>query len=222
MTRLLVHVEGQTEEAFVNVVLAPYLYNIGYTQVRARLLGNARNRLNRGGIKSWPVVRKDIQRHLANDVEAYGTTMVDYYALPHNWPGRNLPNGTIDQRHETMRTALSADFQTITGIEGRFIPFVLMHEFEALLFSDCEAFGSVTGDPSYSTALQNIRDQFENPEHINDSPHTAPSKRILNLIPDYDKVLFGNVAASEIGLEKMRAECPCFGRWVKELEQIIA
>jgi hypothetical protein len=88
MTRLLVHVEGETEEGFVNEVLRPHLVGWGYHSVSARLLGNARQRMNRGGIKSWDVVRNEITRHLKGDSGATATTMVDYYGLPDNWPGR--------------------------------------------------------------------------------------------------------------------------------------
>lgn len=61
MSRLLVHVEGQTEEDFVNEVLGPHLWAYGYTQVSARLLGNARLRSRRAGIKAWPVKRAYLQ-----------------------------------------------------------------------------------------------------------------------------------------------------------------
>ena len=37
MTRLLIHVEGPTEEVFVNEVLASHLYGCGYTKVSARI-----------------------------------------------------------------------------------------------------------------------------------------------------------------------------------------
>ena len=33
MTRLFLYVEGQTEESFVKVVLAPHLYSYGYTEI---------------------------------------------------------------------------------------------------------------------------------------------------------------------------------------------
>jgi len=55
VTRLLVHVEGETEETFVNQVLAPHLYGCGYSRVTARLMGSARGR---DGIKPWPVPRR--------------------------------------------------------------------------------------------------------------------------------------------------------------------
>lgn len=58
MARLLVHLEGQTEETFVNEILRDYLLAKGYEVVSARIVGNARLRLRRGGIRPWPAVRK--------------------------------------------------------------------------------------------------------------------------------------------------------------------
>lgn len=92
MTRLLIHVEGETEESFVNEVLAPHLYGFGYSKVSARLVGNARQRDRRGGIRAWSAIRLDILRHLKEDAGCLSTTMVDFYALPQTgeraWPGR--------------------------------------------------------------------------------------------------------------------------------------
>ena len=88
MPRILVHVEGQTEESFVNGVLAPHLYSLGFTNVSARLIGNARQRSRRGGIRPWDSVRNDILNHLTSDRDTFATTMVDYYGLPFTWPGR--------------------------------------------------------------------------------------------------------------------------------------
>ena len=93
MSRLLLHVEGQTEETFVNDVLAPHLCERGYDSVRARLVGNARQRDRRGGIRDWNAVRRDITNHLREDTGSFATTMVDYYGLPQSgqraWPGRD-------------------------------------------------------------------------------------------------------------------------------------
>lgn len=219
MTRLLVHVEGETEETFVNEVLRPHLIAIGYTSVGARLVGNSRARARRGGIRSWDTVRRDIIRHLAGDQGCIATTMVDYYALPDNWPGRataaGLPPGA---RGGHVQQALLADMEATTPYWLRFEPCVLMHEFEALLFSDCPGFATGIGKPSLAETLQQIRAQFATPEEINDSPQTAPSKRLIELIPDYQKVIFGTVAALEIGIDKMRQECPNFAEWLVRLE----
>ena len=92
MTRLLIHVEGQTEETFVNALLGPHLYDHGYSVVGARLMGNARQRAWRGGVKPWPAVRREIANHLRQDPGCIASTMVDYYGLPQSgqraWPGR--------------------------------------------------------------------------------------------------------------------------------------
>ena len=54
MSRLLVHVEGQTEETFVNELLRPHLTSLGWSMVDARLLGNARRRDRRpSGWNAW-------------------------------------------------------------------------------------------------------------------------------------------------------------------------
>ena len=67
VTRLLFHVEGQTEEQFVNELLAPHLYEYGFSSIGARLVGNARQRERRGGIKAWRTVCKEITNHLKAD-----------------------------------------------------------------------------------------------------------------------------------------------------------
>ena len=226
MSRLLVHVEGETEETFVNELLRPYLYDRGYSAVSARLMGNARQRSRRGGIKGWAEVRKDILGHLKQDVGRLVTTMVDYYGLPQSgnktWPGRKAAGGLVfAQKAKTVEDALLADISQ--GMGGtlnpdRFIPYVMMHEFEAMLFSDCEGFGHGIGREDLVEPLQAIRDQFASPEEIDDSPDTAPSKRIEHLMPNYQKPLVGNLAALEIGIHAIRRECPHFRDWLERLE----
>jgi hypothetical protein len=67
MARLLIHVEGQTEEGFVNEALRDHLAAKGYHAVEARIVGKARVRQRRGGIRAWPSVRMEIVRHLKED-----------------------------------------------------------------------------------------------------------------------------------------------------------
>ena len=67
--------------------------------------------------------------------------------------------------------------------------------------------------------FQTIRGKFETPEDINDSPDTAPSKRILDLYRGYRKPLMGSIAMQEIGLDTVRGVCPLFDRWVEALER---
>ena len=93
-----------------------------------------------------------------------------------------------------------------------------MHEFEGLLFSDPEGFGKSIGKGDLTPSFQAIRNEFDTPEQINDSPDTAPSKRVLGLFPGYQKPLLGTLAAQDIGLDAIRRECAQFSDWIERLE----
>ncbi len=227
MARLLFIVEGQTEETFINELLAPHLYTHGYTQVSARLMGNARLRSRRGGVRGWQSVKKDILRHLRQDKEIFVTTMVDYYGLPHGrqaWPGtQDTTNLDVAAKAARIEAGMRADIEQSMphpAYSTRLIPFVIVHEFEGLLFSDCDAFAQGIANPSLAAKFQEIRDAFESPEDINDSPETHPSKRVQRLMPQYEKPLYGNLAALEVGLAAIRNECPHFADWLQTLEKV--
>ena len=222
--RLLVHVEGETEESFVNEVLADYLAAHGYSSVSARLVGNARQRTRRGGIRSWPTVRKGIANHLKSDPGCVATTMVDYYGLPQSgngaWPGRQEAIGlSLEQRAEHVERSCHRDLEQYLAadLKRRLVAFVMIHEFEALLFSDCRGFAEGVGQRTIVGPLQEIRDLFGTPEEIDDSPQGAPSKRIQALIPEYQKPLMGTLAALEIGISAMQDQCPHFANWLERL-----
>ena len=211
MERLHVFVEGQTEQAFVEELLRGHLWSTGYLGVEARLMS---------GIPGWSRVRRDIVNQLKQDRGCSVALMVDYYGLPQTG-GRAWPCRATSQDADPIELALRDDVALLMGTgfdRSRFQPLVMMHEFEAMLFSDCEAFGRAIGRPDLVCKLQAIRNEFANPEAIDDSPETAPSKRIGTLFPGYEKPLMGNLAALQIGLERIRAECPHFRDWLKRLE----
>jgi len=226
VTRLLIHVEGETEETFVNEVLGPHLYLRGYTRVSARLMGNARQRDRRGGIRPWSSVKEDIVAHLREDPQCLASCMVDYYALPQTderaWPGRKAAGVlSFPQKAPTIQDALLTEICVAMGKSfdsRRFLPYIMMHEFEALLFSDCDRFAQGIGRPELAPRFLQIRNEFATPEEIDDSPATAPSKRVLALVPGYEKPLMGTLAVLEIGLEAIRAQCPHFRSWLGRLE----
>lgn len=227
MPRLLVHVEGRTEEEFVWDLLREHLGGHGYSSVSARLLGNARQRDRRGGIRKWEGIRGQIARHLSEDRGSIAALMVDYYALPEDWPSlkdsRAIP--AVERKAEHIESALVASLAQVMGERfhaRRFVPLVMMHEFEALLFSEPEKLAASLYSPGLASAFALIRSGFNSPEEINDHYETAPSKRILELMPEYDKAFSGPLAAVEIGLPTMRRECRHFGDWLSRLERIPA
>lgn len=228
MARLLIHVEGQTEESFVNEILRDHLVARGYHSVDARIVGNARLRQRRGGIRSWPSVKKDIVRHLKSDPGCVATTMVDFYALPQDGTNAWLGRATATQadtraRSSHIQKAIQKDLESEMGGEfnaARFVPYVVMHEFEGLLFSDCDSFSRAIGRPDLAARFGAIREQFVMPEDINDSSETAPSKRVEGLFPGYQKPLLGALAILEIGLSRICDECPNFKEWLTRLESL--
>ena len=155
MLRLLVHVEGQTEETFVNEILAPHLYKFGYSSINARLMGNARQRSRRGGIRNWPTVLRDIVRHLREDEGCFATIMVAYYGLPMTgngaWPGRaESSSSPFAMKAQIVEDHISKDVQSKIEkdfYKNCFPTYLMMHEFEALLFSDCKKFCNGIGKP---------------------------------------------------------------------------
>jgi len=223
MPGLIVHVEGQTEEVFVNAILRPHLIDAGYSHVFPKIIGTGRT----GGIVRWQSASKDIVNHLKESDDRVSTLMVDYFGIPADWPGiegaRSLHGAQAKAEciQNAIGQAIASQLPDRYG-RRRFVPFVLMHEFEAFLFSDCNAASTGFGQPEFAAAMQAIRDEFSSPEEINDSAQTAPSKRLLQLHPRYAKVLDGNRAILEIGLPAIRAACPIFESWMTRLESIIA
>ena len=99
--------------------------------------------------------------------------------------------------------------------------YVQRHEFEGLLFSEVDAFADLLDlSASSMTSLYGIRAEFETPEDIDDGPDTAPSKRIMRLVPGYRKRTYGPLIAEKVGLETMRTECPRFHWWLHRLESV--
>ena len=154
--------------------------------------------------------------------------MFDYYGMPLDWPGRAVaPKKPHGERGDLVEREMRGRIAASLGSElaaHRFIPYVQMHEFEALLFSDTESLGDLLSRDArpqrIRRQLQRIADAFATPEQIDDSPTTAPSKRICVLAPDYQKVTDGTIAAGRIGLRTMRQKCPHFDQWLGRLETL--
>ena len=209
MSRVLVFVEGQTEETFVRDLLVPYFSRLGIylTPILAQTSPG-----HKGGIVSYGKVKHQLTRLCRQDQGAYVTTMMDYYGLPNDFPG--LDGRVADAHEQVMRLELALQ-QDIDA--PNFIPNLMLHEFEALLFSAPEKIAEWLDDQALLAPMAAIRAAFATPEHINNSPQTAPSKRILALVPHYKKTVDGPLIAEDIGLDAIRAQCPHFNNWIERL-----
>ena len=209
MSRVLVFVEGQTEETFVRDLLVPYFSRLGIylTPILAQTSPG-----HKGGIVSYGKVKHQLTRLCRQDQGAYVTTMMDYYGLPNDFPGLD---GRVPDAHEQVARLEQALQQDIDA--PNFIPNLMLHEFEALLFSAPEKIAEWLDDQALLAPMAAIRGAFATPEHINNSPQTAPSKRILALVPHYKKTVDGPLIAEDIGLDAIRAQCPHFNNWIERL-----
>jgi hypothetical protein len=210
MKRVCVVCEGPTEVEFIKSCITPYLLKHAVYAYPAIL--QAPSGRHRGGRVTVDRLAKFIshQYHEADRI----TTLVDYYGFQDR-AGRTragLEQAILDAlRHHTPR------------VDARYVlPYVQMHEFEGLLFSDVEQFQLVLDgwNAKNRAALLHIRQSFGSPEDINDSPETAPSQRILSIFDEgvYSKTEHGPLIAEAIGIDRIRGQCPQFDAWLARLQ----
>lgn len=212
MTRVHVFCEGQTEDVFVREVLSPHFQRLGIWLNPIIIRTGAQGK---GGVSTYGKIKRQVERKCKEDPTAWVTTLLDFYGVPKDSPGMAESTGASFDRGQEVATAFQADIG-----QQNFIAHLLIHEYEGLLFSAPDAFGDWFDDPEVVNALTAVRNEFDSPEHINDGVATAPSKRILVVCNQYDKVTHGSLIALDIGLDRIRQECPLFDGWVRRLEAL--
>lgn len=214
MSQVNIFVEGQTEETFVRELLYEYFQkkNIYLNPILVKTSSTGK-----GGVVSYAKIKPQLNRKCLEDSTAFVTTMFDLYGLPNDFPGKSSLLKISDpfQKAEYLEQEMGKDIG-----HKNFIPNLLVHEFEGILYSNPQVFLTWFGE-SVVTILQAERNGFPSPEHINDNPLTAPSKRIRNCCDGYDKPLHGSLLALDIGLDSIRQQCQHFNQWLLRLESII-
>jgi len=216
--RITILCEGQTEEKFVKELLAPYFLrrNIFITPIVLSKKGQ------KGGDVKFSRAERDIVNSLRQSNVSAVSTFVDYYGVK-EWPGKDnvLPNSPPDQIADCLnhaaKDAICSKYDKLNP-QNRFIPFVAVHEFEALLFSDSKILAEHLHIEQ--AKVDEVLSEHDGlPEKINSSPATAPSKRLEQWDARYGKTTAGIAIASAIGIEKMREKCPLFDTWLCAIER---
>ncbi len=212
MTRVCVVCEGQTEVRFIQTCITPHLIEFDVHAYPTILRSPSKPGKGRGGNVSIDRVSGFLSNQYNEGAQL--TTFLDYYGFKHA-DGRS--------RHQLEADILTATAACTGGFDARRVrPYVQMHEFEAILFSDTEKFSCVQNGwtPAVAARLRNVRAAFDGPEDINGGATTAPSKRILAAFDNrhYNKVVHGPEIASAIGLAIIRDQCPQFDEWVTCME----
>jgi hypothetical protein len=219
--RVLILVEGQTEERFVKDVLGPAFWEKElFFQPTILVTKRVKAGPNfKGGVTSFARFQNDARRLLGSAGGALVTTMLDYYALPLTFPGmKTRPAGTPRQRVTHVEHAIAQYF----GSPENFMPFLALHEFETWLFSSPDELPRVMTESRKQPQFAAICNSVPTPEEINERPQSAPSKRIEALFPGYKKTLHGPTIAARIGLDRIRTQCPHFDEWISRLETFAA
>ncbi len=228
MSQIILNVlcEGQTEDRFAQKVLKPYLKDFGIVVKTQLLLTNKKKNI-RGGMISYERAKNDlsiwIKQHSSKTYEThYFTTMFDLYALPDDFPGFAAANRKTNC-YDTVQL-LEEEFGKDINFNC-FIPYIQLHEFEALVFCGLEHllvdYPDMTREVESLSGVLSRYDQ--NPEKINNSSVTAPSKRIIKAFASkhhYDKPKLGEFVTSKVGIIELKEKCLHFKEWIEKLEQI--
>lgn len=227
MNILYVVCEGQSENTFVRKLLIPYLGAksdwkitiLPYTVVTSQ--DKSKGKIYRGGISDYNKLKKDIGKLATNGYPI--TTMIDYYGLPDNFPGYEDQKrlGTDIEKVRDLEEKFKEDILSSNPILRKdfFIPYIQLHEFEALFFSDLNKIKQFYLSPEEKSAIDQLIETTKDilPEDINSGKETAPSKRLMAAIP-YHK---GSAIAApmlEIGIDTIMSKCGHFKEWMDKVE----
>ncbi len=217
MKKVYVLVEGQTEETFAKEVLYEHLiqFNIYLRPIIVKTKRVKGGSHYRGGVNSYSQIKKDLTLLKGDTSVDLITTMLDLYALPKDFPGYDQANQSGVEKALFLEEQLRTDIN-----DSRFLPYIQVHEFEALLFSSPQDFHP-TLSKRETSQLVNIAKNYSSPEEINETSAGAPSKRILSVTNNsYQKVTQGASIIKKIPLAQIRSECLHFDSWVTELEKL--
>ena len=217
---VMVLVEGKTEEIFINKVLSPYLSSQNIYMYPTQLSKPGQ----KGGDVRFSRAQKDIGKHLKQRSDTFVTTFIDYYGIK-EWPGIETvsPGATPSEIARTINEATKTEIVNLFAewrADKRFVPYVAVYEFEALLFSDSEVLSAKLN--INKEQIEQVLAEHGDPEGVNDNRETAPSKRLdaWSANGKFAKTTTGIIIAQEIGIPKIRAKCHIFDNWLTSLENI--
>ncbi len=217
-------VEGQSESGFFKPFLAEHLALRGI-DLHVPVIG--KGRAKGGMLRSFVQVCAELGDFLADRRRPWVTTFFDFYGLPtgegRGWdfvPAAKAKGGVAaieDRLRDGVREAAPQ-------LAERFIPYVQLHELEALYFAESDTLASVLETPEVAEKFAAMATAAGGCEQINDSPTTAPSKRLQVMCPRYIKGRSSAAHAPRLGaklsLAAVRGQCPRFHAWLESLERL--
>lgn len=219
MKRLIILVEGDSEIILMNKIVIPYLYGVlgtcGNTEVgfsiEAVKITTNRTLNKKGGNVSYTYLVNEINRFVSQGCTLI-TTFFDFFRLPADFPGYTTDGSRVDEIEKAVELDMKGKIPALPD----FFPYIQMYEFEALLFSGIEGFELILDDEAQLKKIQEIIDEYENPEKINGGKDSAPSKRLAKIY-NYDKTADSELILEMLGLDVIFGKCPRFSKWLEDL-----
>jgi len=207
MIRIAISVEGPTERDFCKYVLSTFFlnHNIVLEPIVITTSKDKCGRKNSGGCVNKDRVKNEIRKLLP--FYDYVTTLYDFYAF------KGIePDTTVEELEKILYDMFNTD---------KFIPYIQKYEFETLLFSNPEYYKEIFDNQRISEDILKIVDAFQDIELINNSPQTAPSKRLIAIFEKYgekyDKVFYGAAITQDIGIDTIREKAIRFNFWIERI-----
>ena len=207
---IVVVCEGETEETFVRRVLSGRLTQ---KTLKPSCLGgiepNGYKKLV-GAVRQW----------LRTKGITHVTTMIDLYKLPSDFPRKTQAHSDPYKKVRSLEQALAEEIQ-----DARFIPYIMLHEFEALLLTKTgleiiRERARVGESNALWKKLQRDLARVKTPERLNDDANSHPSARIKKIWPRFKKTTDGIGILAQVPWEELCAECSHFGDWIRKLEAL--
>lgn len=216
MKRLIIVCEGPTEQEFCRDVLFSHFF------AKNIALEFPTIKQTNGGIVAWATLKKQLIMHLKGE-DVVVSTLIDFYGIKKSYCFPGWEESSKQENRYSQLSFLEDQMKEDIpeNLRQRFIPYVQLHEFEGLLFSDIEVLRrNFMADEIDMLKIEKAVQLASSPEDINNGPNTAPSKRLEDAISGYNKVVYGACLAEEIGLGTIRAKCRRFNHWIEMLENI--
>lgn len=216
LKKIHVLAEGEAEKQYTENYLRPYLADFGKI-ISVSCVSTSKNQ--KGGISSYAKAKNEVELFLKKAEFDLVTTMFDLFKLPNDFPdyatAQQIADPYLKIKH--LEVAFQKDIN-----HYRFLPYLQLHEFEALTLANPDnLLVEYLGREKEIAQLKKILADYNgNSELINGGATTAPSKRILALIPEYRKVNPGVTILSFSEIPALKNKCPHFGEWLTKLENL--
>jgi len=146
MRRINIIAEGRTEVKFIEKILSEYhLFKDNEIYLSAITIETSRGHKG-GDIQFHKRYKKEVKRLLKEKDNPIVSSLIDFFRLYKDFPSYDNSK-KITNKYEKIKfleDSIAKEIEKEIGIDAyRFLPYIQLHEFEALLFSDIKGLKTI-------------------------------------------------------------------------------